>query len=126
MKLRHVHHSTFDNLICVISIICLAVVLVLVLVLKDIFQVLVLVLVLGGQVQEVLVLGVRSLSWSLGVRSLLTSLMKRPTCFNGCLSARSALTPWPSGGRLNSALQTRTFNSITVMHIQMAARSVNI
>ena len=42
MKLRHVHHFTFDKLICAISIICLAVVLVLVLVLKDIFQVLVL------------------------------------------------------------------------------------
>src|SRR6218665_644436 len=59
MKLRHVHHLTFDKLICAISIICVAVVLVL----KDIFQVLVLVLVLGGQVlvlggqvQEVLVL----------------------------------------------------------------------
>src|SRR6218665_402549 len=50
MKLRHVHHLTFDKLICAISIICLAVVLVVVLVLKDIFQVLVLVLVLGGQV----------------------------------------------------------------------------
>src|SRR6218665_3296212 len=47
MKLRHVHHLTFDKLICAISIICLAVFLVLVLVLKDIFQVLVLVLVLG-------------------------------------------------------------------------------
>ena len=35
MKLRHVHHWTFDKLICAISIICLAVVLVLVLVLKD-------------------------------------------------------------------------------------------
>src|SRR6218665_2961545 len=62
MKIRHVHHCTFDKLICAISIIFLAVVLVLVLVLKDIFQVLVLViggqvLVLGGQVQEVLVLG---------------------------------------------------------------------
>ena len=49
----------------------------------DIFQVLVLVLVLGGQflvlgglVQEVLVLGVQVLvlSWFLGVRPLLTSL----------------------------------------------------
>ena len=30
-------------------------------------------------------------------------LVKRPTSFNGCLSARSALMPWPSGGRLNSA-----------------------
>src|SRR6218665_3548276 len=38
MELRHVHHLTFDKLICAISIICLAVVLVLVLVLKDIFQ----------------------------------------------------------------------------------------
>src|SRR6218665_3233162 len=56
MKLRHVHHLTFDKLICAISIICLAVVLVLFLVLKNIFQVLVLVLVLGGQVL-VLVLG---------------------------------------------------------------------
>src|SRR6218665_2998881 len=85
----------FDKLICAISIICLAVVLVLVL--KDslrtfsLFQVLVLVLVLvlggqvlvlvlGDQVQEVLVLvlvlGVRSLSlpWSLRVRSLSLSL----------------------------------------------------
>src|SRR6218665_2739972 len=70
MKLRHVHH--FDKLICAISIIYLAVVLVLALVLKDSLrtyfkslswssgvrylslslggQVLVLVLVLGGQV----------------------------------------------------------------------------
>ena len=31
MKLRHVHHWTFDKLICAISIICLAVVLVIVL-----------------------------------------------------------------------------------------------
>src|SRR6218665_1750994 len=40
--------------------------------------------------------------------------VKRPTSFNGCPSAPSALTPWPSGGRLNSALQTRTFNAITI------------
>ena len=26
----------------------------------------------------------------------------------------NALTPWPSGGRLNSALQARTFNAITI------------
>src|SRR6218665_755209 len=50
MKLKHVHHWTFDKLKCAISIIYLAVVLVLVLG----GQVLVLVLVLGGQV---LVLG---------------------------------------------------------------------
>ena len=47
--------------------------------------------------------------------------VKRPTCFSGCLSARSTLTPWPSGGRLNSALQTRSFHSITVLHSHMAA-----
>src|SRR6218665_596264 len=98
MKLRHVHHLTFDKLICAISIICLAVVLVLVLVLKDslrtyfkslslywslgvgslslslgdqVQEVLVLVLVLGGQVLVlVLVLGVRSLLTSLQRRSL--------------------------------------------------------
>src|SRR6218665_3096930 len=70
------------------SIICLAVVLVLVLLLKDIFQVLLLVLVLGGQVLVlvlvlggqvlvlVLVLGgqVHVLVLVFGVRSLLTSL----------------------------------------------------
>src|SRR6218665_714846 len=82
-------------LICAISIICLAVVLVLVLVLKDFLRtyfkslslslgVRPLSLSLGGRIQEVLVLmgqvlncpcpwGVRSLS--LGVRSLLTSLL---------------------------------------------------
>src|SRR6218665_812534 len=82
MKLRHVHHRTLDKLICAIINICLAVVLVLVLVLKDIFQVLVLVLVLEIQVL-VLVLVVRSLSRSLGVRSLLTSLLnKLTTIFN--------------------------------------------
>src|SRR6218665_1680209 len=75
--------NMYSKLICAISIICLAVVLVLVLVLKDIFQVLV--LVLGGQVQEVLVLvlvlggqvlvlGSQVLVLVLGVRSLLTSL----------------------------------------------------
>src|SRR6218665_1943109 len=73
----------FDKLICAISIICLAVVLVLVLGLKDSLRTYFKSLSLGGQVQEVLVLGghvlvlvlllgVRSLS--LGVRSLLTSL----------------------------------------------------
>src|SRR6218665_3084234 len=81
MKLRHVHHRKFDKLICAISIICLAVVLVLVLVLKGIFQVLVLVLVLGVRSLSLfLSLGVWSrrslfLSWFLGVRSLLTSLV---------------------------------------------------
>ena len=53
MKLRHVHHWTFDKLICAIIIICLAVVLVLVLVLKDSLRTY-----------------FKSLSWSLGVRSL--------------------------------------------------------
>src|SRR6218665_3055211 len=89
MKRKHVHHLTFDKLICAISIICLGVVLVLVLVLKDSLRTYLkslflswslrvrsLSLSLVGQVQEilvfVLVLGVRSLSlsWSLGVRFL--------------------------------------------------------
>ena len=64
MKLRHVHHWTFDKLICAISIICLAVVLVLVLVLRD---------SLRTYFKSL------SLSWSLGVRSLLTSLVR--ACF---------------------------------------------
>src|SRR6218665_1930866 len=59
MKLRHVHHLTFDKLICAISIICLAVVLVFVLVLKD---------SLRTYFKSL------SLSWSLGVRSLSLSL----------------------------------------------------
>src|SRR6218665_2390160 len=56
MKRKHIHHRTFDKLKCAISIICLAMVLVLVLV----GQGQVLVLVLGGQVL-VLVLGGRVL-----------------------------------------------------------------
>ena len=40
--------------------------------------------------------------------------VKRPTSFNGCPSARSALTPWPSRGRLNNALLARTFNALTI------------
>src|SRR6218665_2977000 len=79
----------FDKLICVISIICLAMVLVLVLVLKDslrtYFKSLSLSWSLGVRSLSLGVrsrrslswsLGVRSLSlsWSLGVRSLLTSL----------------------------------------------------
>src|SRR6218665_1514600 len=47
----------FDKFICAISIICLAVVLVLVLVLKDSLRTYFKSLSLGGQVQEVLVLG---------------------------------------------------------------------
>src|SRR6218665_260570 len=70
MKLKHVHHWTFDKLICAISIICLAVVLVLVLVLKDFLRTYFKPLSLSSS------LGVRSLSLSLslGVRSLLTPL----------------------------------------------------
>src|SRR6218665_292704 len=84
MKLRHVHHCTFDKLICAISIICLAVVLVLVLVFKDSLRTYFLSwslevrsLSLGVRSRRSLSwsLGVRSLSWSLGVRSLLTSLL---------------------------------------------------
>src|SRR6218665_232218 len=90
MKLRHVHHRTFDKLIilCAISVICLAVVLVLVLVLKDSLRTYfkslfwswgVRSLSLGVRSRRSLSwsLGVRSLSlsWSLGVRSLLTSLL---------------------------------------------------
>src|SRR6218665_3495275 len=59
MNLKHVHHRTFDKLICAISIICLAVVLVVVLVLKDSFRT---------------YFKSLSLSWSLGVRSLSLSL----------------------------------------------------
>src|SRR6218665_1219163 len=80
MKLRHVHHRTFDKLIilCAISIICLAVVLVLVLVLKDSLRTYFKSLFLSwslGVMSLSLSLGVRSrrsltLSWSLGVRSL--------------------------------------------------------
>src|SRR6218665_3759129 len=94
----------FDKLICAISIICLAVDLVLVLVLKDSLRtyfkslplswslgVRSLSLSLQGQVQEVLVLvlvlGVRSLSlsWSLGVKSLLTSLVEAKIVVCGTL-----------------------------------------
>src|SRR6218665_1747358 len=57
MKLRHVQHRTFDKLKCAISIICLAVVLDLVLVLKDSLRTY-----------------FKSLSLSLGVRSLSLSL----------------------------------------------------
>src|SRR6218665_2344488 len=77
----------FDKLICAISIICLPVVLVLVLVLKNSLRtyfkslswslgVKFLSLFLGGQVQEVLVLVLwgQFLVLVLGVRSLLTSL----------------------------------------------------
>src|SRR6218665_3258594 len=73
----------FDKLICAISIICLAVVFVLVLVLKDslstYFKSLSLSWSLGVRSLS-LSLGVRSrrslsLSWSLGVRSLFTSLI---------------------------------------------------
>jgi len=108
MKLMHVHHWTFDKLICAISIICLAVVLVLVLVLKDslgtyfkslslswslgvrsmslslslegqVQEVIVLFLVLEGHVLVlVLVLGGQVLVLVLGVRSLLTSLTNLP------------------------------------------------
>src|SRR6218665_402191 len=60
MKRKHVHHLTFDKLICAISIICLAVVLVLVLVLKD---------SLRTYFKSL------SLPWSLGVRSLSLSLV---------------------------------------------------
>src|SRR6218665_1918331 len=100
MKLKHVHHSTFDKLKCAISIIYLAVVLVLVLVLKDslrtYFKSLSLSWSLGVRSLP-LSLGVRSrnslsfywslgvtslsLSWSLEARSLLTSLL-RPTSNN--------------------------------------------
>ena len=81
MKLKHVHHWTFDKLICAINIICLAVVLDLVLVLKDslgtYFKSLSLSLSLSLGVRFLsLSLGVRSLSWSLVVRSLLTSLWR--------------------------------------------------
>ena len=70
----------FDKLKCAISIICLAVVLILVLggqVLGGQVLVLVLVLVVRSLSWS---LGVRSLSWSLGVRSLLTSLVKSDKC----------------------------------------------
>ena len=73
MKLRHVHHWTFDKLICAISIICLAVVLVL----KDSLRTYFKSLSLSLGVRSLSLswsLGVRSLSLSLGVRSLLTSL----------------------------------------------------
>src|SRR6218665_978554 len=76
MKLRHVHHSTFDKLICAIFIICLAVVLVLVLALKDSLRTYFKSLSLSWSLGvRPLSLGVRSrrslsLSWSLGVRSL--------------------------------------------------------
>src|SRR6218665_1405418 len=99
MKLRH--HWTFDKLICAISFVCLAVVLVLVLVLKDSLRTyfkslswslgsgpcpwgvrsrrsLSLSCSLGVRSLSLSwSLGVRSLSlsWSLGVRSLLTSLI---------------------------------------------------
>src|SRR6218665_1550424 len=79
MKLKHVHHWTFDKLKCAISIICLAVVLVLVLggqVLVLVRGGQVLVLVLGGQVlvlvlgSQVLVLGNQVLVLVLGGQEL--------------------------------------------------------
>jgi len=59
---------------CAISIICLAVVLVLLLVLKDSLRAYFKSLSLGVRSRRNLFLGVRSLSWSLWVRPLLTSL----------------------------------------------------
>src|SRR6218665_3333948 len=72
MKLRHVHHRTFDKIICAISIICLAVVLDLVLVLKN---------SLRTYFKSL------SLSWSLGVKPL--SLWVKPR--------RSLSWSWGSG-----------------------------
>src|SRR6218665_3220152 len=91
MKLRHVNHCTFDKVICAISIICLAVVLVLVLVLKDSLRTYFKSLFLSWS------LGVRSLSLSLGVRSrrslsLFWSLGVRSLSLSWSLGIRSLLT----------------------------------
>src|SRR6218665_1669172 len=85
MKLKHVHHSTFDKLKCAISIIYLAVVLVLVLVLKD---------SLRTYFKSL------SLSWSLGVRSLPLSLgvrSRRSLSLSWSLGVRSLSLSWSLG-----------------------------
>jgi len=44
--------------------------------------------------------------------------VRRPTSFNGCLSGMQCFNTVAFRGRLNSALQTRTFNSLTILHSQ--------
>ena len=90
MKLRHVHHWTFDKLICAISIICLAVVLVLVL--EDSLRTYFKSLSLGVRSLSLGVRSRRSLSWSLGVRSLSWSLGVRSLSLSWSLWVRSLLT----------------------------------
>src|SRR6218665_2287694 len=89
MNLKHVHHRTFDKLICAISIICLAVVLVVVLVLKD---------SLRTYFKSL------SLSWSLGVRSLPLPLYlwvrsRRSLSLSWSLRVRSLSLSWSVGVR---------------------------
>src|SRR6218665_2996195 len=106
MKLKHVHHWTFDKLICAISIICLAVVLVLVLVLKDFLRT---------------YFKSLSLSWSLGSgpcpcpwgvrsrRSLSWSLEVRSFSFSCSFEVRSLSLSWSLGVRsLSWSLRVRS------------------
>src|SRR6218665_1074315 len=98
MKHRHVHHRTFDKLICAISIICLAVVLVLVLVIKD---------SLRTYFKSL------SLSWSLGVRSLSLSLMVRSLSLSWSLGVRSLSLSWSLGVRSLTPLGLSSVNIAT-------------